>query len=99
METGTTQAFDRLDHLEAAYLEARIFRSLLVPRLLALLAAGAALVALLRLPWTPFEVMVLLAGTPLVLVMRAEARARREWDTCAAAMRPAPRTGTRPMAP
>lgn len=100
---GLTSALDSLDALTVRYEGIRIFRQLLVKRLLALVAVVlAAVVWLHLLPWAAFAAVTVIGATTVGLVVRAEHRARNECRARAIEVaeisRILPQSGTRPTA-
>jgi type II secretory pathway component PulF len=100
---GLTSALDSLDALTVRYEGIRIFRQLLVKRLLTLTAIVLAAVAWLHLlPWTALVAVSGIGASMVGVVVRAEQRARRRCRACAIEVarisRILPQTGTRPTA-
>jgi hypothetical protein len=100
---GLTSALESLDALTVRYEGIRIFRQLLVKRLLTLIAVVLAAVAWLHLlPWAAFAGVSAIGATMVGFVVRAEHRARNKCRALAIEVaeisRILPQTGIRPTA-
>jgi hypothetical protein len=100
---GLASALDSLEALTVRYEGIRIFRKLLVKRLMILTVAVLAAVAWLHLlPWTAFAATIGIGATLVGLVIRAEHRARKQCRAYATEVgritRVLPQTDTRPTA-
>ena len=95
-----SEDLDALEALELEYAEARSFRAVLVPRVLAFIALILIGVVAVHLPWTIAGTAGTLAAGGVVLAVRMEWHARRRWTAAtrslAEAMGIRPRNGSLP---
>jgi hypothetical protein len=93
----TLSAFEAL---EVEYASARIFRRLLIPRLLVFSGAVAAAVFLARLPWPPLVLVFGLDSGLIGFAIHRERRTRQRWEEGAERLARSlgiqPQTGIRP---
>jgi len=93
-------ALSAFETLEVEYASARIFRRLLIPRLLVFSAAVGAAVFLARLAWPPLLLVLGLDAGLIGLAIRRERRTRRRWadgaQRLARSLGIQPQTGIRP---
>src|SRR6185503_5118022 len=91
-----------MESLEIEYESARIFRQLLIPRLLGFTAAIGAAVILAHLPWSPIVAAIGLECLLIVFTLRHEHRARRRWLRATSGLTDSPgilqQNGIRPTA-
>jgi uncharacterized membrane protein len=76
-------AFSTFEALEVEYASARIFRRLLIPRLLVLTAAVGAAVFLARLSWPPLMLVLGLDSGLIGFALQRERRTRQRWAEAA----------------
>ena len=96
----TGPSLSTFEALELEYASARIFRRLLIPRLVIFGAAVGAAVFLARLPWSPLIVVLGLESGLIGLALERERRTRRRWAEAARCLAKSlglhPQTGIRP---
>ena len=92
-----------LSRREVEYLEARIFRAAVLPRIGAVVAIVGIIVAALHLSWQPFQATLAFAVLFVVLAVHGEVQARRHWkralEQVAVVTDPLRRNGSLPTAP
>src|SRR6185436_6799745 len=93
-------ALSSFETLEIEYASARIFRQLLIPRLLLFSCAVGAAVFLARLPWPPLILLLGLDSGLIGFAIHRERRTRQRWgegaERLATSLGIQPQTGIRP---
>ena len=96
-------ALSAFESLEIDYVSARLFRQLLVPRLLMFSAVVAATVIALHMAWWPLLLMLGLECLLISFALQREHQARRRWalgtEDLANYLGIQPKSDIRPMAP
>jgi hypothetical protein len=93
-------ALSTFEALEVEYASARIFRRLLIPRLIFFSAAAGAAVFLARLPWPSLMLVLGLDSGLIGFALQRERRTRQRWAERAQCLAKSlgiqPQTGIRP---
>jgi hypothetical protein len=100
MTSSGVDALSACEALEVEYASARIFRELLIPRLLVFSGAVAVTVFLVRLPWAPLLLVLGLDSGLIGFAIHRERHTHKRWvqgaQRLARSLRIQPQTGIRP---